>query len=140
MNSLEDYGNLFLRLGLTELEVEDGEFTLRLKRESTVSDVRIAADKSSSVITDEIDDALKKSDEVAGEAIKAPLLGIFYSLKGDDKEIKVGDTVTKGDILCTIEAMKMMNEVRATKSGVIAQICANDGDLVEYNQDLFIVA
>ena len=142
MNSLDDYGALFEKLGLTELEVEDGEFKLRMKKEaSALGKAEIFADDASKADKAEKDIAERKIElKETGEAIKSPLLGIFYSSNAGNKEIKVGDKVKEGDVMCTIEAMKMMNEVRATRGGVVTRICAKDGDLVEYNQDLFIVA
>ena len=142
MNSLDDYGALFEKLGLTELEVEDGEFKLRMKKEaSAIGKVEIFADDASKADKSEKDIAERKIEQKeTGEAIQSPLLGLFYSSNAGNKEIKVGDKVKEGDVMCTIEAMKMMNEVRATRGGVVTRICAKDGDLVEYNQDLFIVA
>ena len=141
MNSLDDYGALFEKLGLTELEVEDGEFKLRMKKEaSAIGKAEIFADDASKADKAEKDIAERKIELKETGAIKSPLLGIFYSSNAGNKEIKVGDKVKEGDVMCTIEAMKMMNEVRATRGGVVTRICAKDGDLVEYNQDLFIVA
>ena len=142
MNSLEEYGAIFQKLGLTELEVEDGEFKLRMKKEaSAIGKAEIFADDTSKAEKEEKEIVEREVEQIeAGEAIKSPLLGIFYSSNAGSKEIKVGDRVKEGDVLCTIEAMKMMNEVRATRGGVVTRICAKDGDLVEYNQDLFIVA
>ena len=165
MNSLEEYGALFEKLGLTELEVQEGEFKLKLRKEAagygeksflTTNDggsvggsesrrcTRKVAPYNTSHNYIEIENPStddKGPDEAeTGEAIKSPLLGIFYALTGDRKAVREGDSVKEGDVLCTIEAMKMMNEVKATKSGIIKKICAKDGDLVEYNQELFIVA
>lgn len=165
MNLLEEYGALFEKLGLTELDVQEGEFKLKLKKEVAVCGDKVfltanagaceGCSESSRFTSDfaanntshnyinsgnsALDNVPQKEIE-AGEAIKSPLLGIFYALSGDKKALKEGDTVREGDVLCTIEAMKMMNEVKATKSGIIKKICAKDGDLVEYNQELFIVA
>lgn len=145
MNSLEEYGALFEKLGLSELEIQEGEFRLKLKKEisSCVQATKAGVITESSekrASDDNVKEAVPDPDEIIGEAIKSPLLGIFYSAGGGNKAVKEGDCVKEGDILCTIEAMKMMNEVKSTKSGVIKKICAKDGDLVEYNQELFIVA
>ena len=71
--------------------------------------------------------------------LKSPLLGIFYSRPepGAEPFVKVGDRVKKGDILCIVEAMKMMNEICAECDGTIHEICAEEGKIVEYNSILF---
>ena len=71
--------------------------------------------------------------------LKSPLLGIFYSRPepGAEPFVKVGDSVKKGDILCIVEAMKMMNEICAECDGTIHEICAEEGKIVEYNSILF---
>ncbi len=164
MNSLEEYGALFEKLGLTEMEVQEGDFRLKLRREAVGSNdssfltddgncsensgnsSKNRADYSTNITSHNListgnpsaNNGTQKEDET-GVAIKSPLLGIFYAGIGDKKAVKEGDCVKEGDVLCTIEAMKMMNEVKATRSGIIKKICAKDGDLVEYNQELFIV-
>lgn len=155
MNSLEEYGALFQKLGLTELEVEEGNFKLKLRKENTVAVVSPALSpagdspaingitsgngEAASNTLSNAQDSKEEQNVPDGEPIKSPLLGIFYAANGDNKAVKEGDQVKEGDILCTIEAMKMMNEVRSTKSGIVSKVCAKEGDLVEYNQTLFVV-
>ncbi len=138
MNSLEEYGALFQKLGLSELEVEEGEFKLKLRKENTAINC-VVAENSSLKAENPVQSAKKGEEVTEGEPIKSPLLGIFYAANGDNMAVKEGDKVKEGDILCTIEAMKMMNEVRSTKSGIVSKVCAKEGDLVEYNQTLFVV-
>jgi acetyl-CoA carboxylase biotin carboxyl carrier protein len=71
--------------------------------------------------------------------VKSPLVGIFYQASKPDSPplVQKGDEVKKGDILCIIEAMKVMNEITAEKDGEIVDICAVNGQLVEYSQVLF---
>lgn len=73
------------------------------------------------------------------ESVKSPTVGIFYAAPAEnaDPYVKAGDTVHKGDVLCIIEAMKLMNEVLAEKDGVIEEICAQNGQVVEYGTELF---
>ena len=75
------------------------------------------------------------------KSIKAPMVGTFYSASSPDAEpfVKVGDHVKKGDIVCVIEAMKLMNEVEAEEDGEIVEILVNNEDMVEYGQALFVV-
>lgn len=76
-----------------------------------------------------------------GLAIKSPMVGTFYRSPGPDVDpfIKVGDHVSKGDTLCIIEAMKIMNEVEAEVSGVVLDIQVENAQPVEYGQTLFLI-
>lgn len=73
------------------------------------------------------------------EGIKSPMVGVFYSAASPEADpfVRIGDTVKKGDILCILEAMKSMNEIQAERDGKIIDICANNGDVVEFGQILF---
>ncbi len=79
--------------------------------------------------------------ENSGTAVTSPMVGVFYSAPAPDKEpyVTVGTRVNKGDVLCLIEAMKLMNEVTAEQSGVITSVCAENGQVVEYGETLFTI-
>lgn len=83
-------------------------------------------------------ETVKKSD---GTPVTSPMVGVFYAAPAPDKEpyVSVGTKVSKGDVLCLIEAMKLMNEVTAEKSGEIVEICVENGQVVEYGQPLFMI-
>ena len=142
MSSLKEYGDLFLRLNLTELSVEEGDFKIQMKRENSIKTESVKVveaapvQKESAPAVQATEDA---SEQVSGTQVNAPLLGIFYASVGEKKAIKEGDKVSEGDVLCTIEAMKMMNEVKAPVSGVVKEVCVSDGALVEYKQRLFVI-
>ncbi len=76
-----------------------------------------------------------------GTPIESPMVGVFYSAPSPDSDpyVTVGSTVKKGDVVCLIEAMKLMNEVTAEKSGTITEICVENGQVVEYGQPLFLI-
>lgn len=154
MGTLKEYGDLFERLGLTELSVEEKDLKLTLKKEIKT----IACENS--VCTNEgkpqpgersaFGNENKKSESdtgatassggagaINGTEVKAPILGVFYE---NETPVKEGDMVEKGDVLCTIEAMKMMNEVKSPASGKVIGVSAENGALVEYHQTLFIIA
>src|SRR5690554_7065383 len=78
---------------------------------------------------------------VAKDAIKAPMVGTFYRAPnpGASPFVEVGQTVKEGDPLCIIEAMKLLNEIEADKSGVIQEILVENGEPVEYGQPLFVI-
>lgn len=71
--------------------------------------------------------------------VKSPMVGVFYSAPSPDSKpyVKIGDRVKKGDVLCIIEAMKLMNEICAETEGEIVDICAENEQIVEFNQTLF---
>ena len=71
--------------------------------------------------------------------IKSPMVGTFYSKPSPNKEtfVKTGDIVKKGQVICIVEAMKLMNEIESEFDGEIVEICVKDGDIVEYGQPLF---
>ena len=71
--------------------------------------------------------------------VKSPMVGTFYSKSSPTAEpyVKVGSKVKKGDILCIVEAMKLMNEIESEFDGEIVEICVNDGDMVDYGKALF---
>ena len=75
----------------------------------------------------------------AGKEVRSPMVGMFYAAPtpGAAPFVSVGDRVHKGDVLCIIEAMKLLNEITAESDGEIVDICAHNGDVVEYGQTLF---
>ena len=162
-DSIKEYGEFFQRMNLSELSIEDGDFKIFMKKESAPvimtaparavspvdgagnAAVNAASLSAASLSASALVNTVGASEAVAGkvlspdmEEIKAPLLGTFYANK-DAMLIKVGDTVRKGDVLCNIEAMKMFNEVLSNVDGVVSDILVRDGELVEYNQTLFII-
>ncbi len=77
--------------------------------------------------------------EQSGNIVKSPIVGKFYAAPGSDKPsfVKIGDKVKEGDILCIVEAMKIMNEIPSPYTGEIAEIYVSNEELVEYGQSLF---
>ena len=110
--TIREYAALMKELGLTAIEVDESRDYFRLE-----------CDKGPQVIT----------------SVKSPMVGVFYAAPTEDAEpfVKVGDQVKKGDTLCIIEAMKLMNEVVAENDGIIEAICVENGQLVEYGTELF---
>jgi acetyl-CoA carboxylase biotin carboxyl carrier protein len=76
-----------------------------------------------------------------GQPIKSPMVGTFYraSSPGAKPFVEVGDTIKQGDTVCIVEAMKILNEIEADRSGVVTKILAQDGQAVEYGQTLILV-
>ena len=80
--------------------------------------------------------------ETLGKFISSPMVGTFYasSSPGEAKFINVGDSVQEGDVVCIVEAMKVMNEVKATESGIVKEILVEDGHPVEFGTKIFKVS
>lgn len=144
-NALYKAAEVFRDLGLTSLRIKDemGKYEIELKKEAPVQNVVAAPVAAASA------DAIPAASVSAGpsaaatdsnvDAIKAPLVGIFYAAPAPDQPafVRPGDHVKKGDVICIIEAMKMMNEITADSDCVIEEVCADNGVLVEFGQMLF---
>lgn len=80
----------------------------------------------------------EEAEEVAGEAIESPMVGVVYLQPKPDEDVfvKVGDHVEQGDVICIVEAMKLMNEIQAPHAGVVTEILVENEAVVEYNQPL----
>ncbi len=85
--------------------------------------------------------ANQKTQPQDQKTVTAPIIGTFYDSPAPDKEafIKVGDRVKKGDVLCIIESMKLMNEIKSEFDGVVLKILVKSGEAVEYNQPIIIL-
>lgn len=132
---------------LTDLEItgEKGEkLCLKKKTEKASSAPAAAALPVQEVQTAEnaVSGAVQeKSEKSDGRTIDCPMVGVFYAASSPDAEpyVSVGSRVKKGDVVCIIEAMKLMNEVVASDSGTITEVLAENGDLVEFGQPLFVI-
>ena len=96
---------------------------------------------SKEVVVEDTKEQTTETGEQGGKVIKAPIVGTFYQSSAPDKDpfVKVGDTVSEGDVVCIIEAMKFMNEVNSNVSGTITEVLVKDGEFVEFGQELFRV-
>lgn len=126
------YAALMGELGLTAFEITQEDSRLRLER-SAPSPSQEAAHPETAPAAQA---AAGSRDQIS---VTSPLVGVFYAAPAEDATafVSLGDTVTKGQTLCIIEAMKLMNEIVAEESGVIAEICATNGQVVEYGTVLF---
>jgi acetyl-CoA carboxylase biotin carboxyl carrier protein len=129
--------------GLTEIEFSEGDQSIRIKRESSSSTQSIFVQPSpSNAITPTQGPSTAVSEaETNINILRAPVLGTVYlaPAPGAEPFVSVGQSVKKGDILCIIEAMKMMNHIEAHKDGVIKKRLVENGMPVEYNQALFVI-
>ena len=125
---------------LNEIEVSQGEESVRISKSSgeikVLQDSNIGINNESQSIN-KIDNN-QIENETKGNQVTSPIVGTFYRKPSPDKEpfVKVGDIVNKGDVLCIIEAMKMMNEIKSEFDGKISSIEVDDGQPVEFGQVL----
>jgi len=127
---------------LKEIEVSQGDESVRISRDNksqtyvepviqkqVVHEANVASEK------------VVHQEEIEGNQITSPIVGTFYRKPSPDKDpfIKVGDVVQEGDVLCIIEAMKMMNEIKSDFSGKVVSIDVEDGQPVEYGQHIITI-
>ncbi|MFH1708326.1 MAG: acetyl-CoA carboxylase biotin carboxyl carrier protein [Planctomycetota bacterium] len=135
VNDIEKIVQLMDAHGLAEVEVEDKNGKLRIRKQGDRELVGIPHGAAHPVAPM----AAAAANGARGDCICSPLVGTFYRRPSLDSEpyIKVGDRVEKDTVVCVVEAMKVMNEIKAEKSGVIKKILAEDAHPVEYMQPLF---
>lgn len=145
---LEKLANIVYENDLSEITLEDEEQAVCLRREKEVIQtapvmptVMPATVTSQVVSTPQTKKTEQKEAAHKGTPITAPMVGTFYSAPSpDDKPfVAVGDSIAIGQVVCIIEAMKLMNEIEAEASGRITEICVKNGDSVEFGQVLMYV-
>jgi acetyl-CoA carboxylase biotin carboxyl carrier protein len=129
---------VFEKSGVHELEIEEDGHRVLLKKESTQVVYTQAAQASSAApsVATVTENTVKVDDTSA--YVTSPLVGTFYTAANPQAKayVEVGQTVNKGDIVCLVEAMKVMNEIKAPTSGVVKAILVDNGAMVEFNQRL----
>ena len=137
LTKIKDLIKLMEDHDLTAFELEDSGFKVRLEKGGTPEQVIAAAPP---VAIEE--KAPEKIIAEETEEISAPMVGTFYKSPSPDADafVKVGDSVDEGTVVCIIEAMKVMNQIKAEKSGVIQRILVDDASPVEFGQGLFVIA
>ena len=137
---IRKYAKLMSELDLTGLEITENDTVVRLERAPAVNAVPTSAvipvNDASSV------SALPRAESAAtvdGITVKSPMVGVFYAAPAENAEpyVKLGDKVSRGSVLCIIEAMKLMNEITAESDGEICEICVKNGQVVEFGTPLF---
>lgn len=136
INDIKCLAEVMKKNGISKLEFEDGQIKLHLERnveyETATSSVEVRREEFFEVEE-------KESEDRNISEVKAPLVGVFYAAKapGEPPYVEVGDKVSKGDTLCLIEAMKIMNEIQSDVDGTIEEKCVTNGQIVEFGQVLF---
>ena len=130
---------------ITELEIKEGEESIRISRgtkqveivpQVSVSPTTVAPTAQETVATN------STSLEASGHIVASPMVGTFYKAPSPDAKpfVDVGQKVNAGDVLCIIEAMKMMNQIECDKSGTVQAVHIENGEPVEFDQPLFTIA
>lgn len=138
---IEKLAKVLTDKSLTEISLEDGEQAITIRKDViglTAQAAPVAAVQPAAQATQE-----KAQSESAkkGKPLTSPMVGTFYSKPAPDAEpfVKVGQTIKDGDVVCIVEAMKLMNEIESEFSGKIVEICVSDGQPVEFGQVLMYV-
>ena len=121
---------------LTEFQYEENGMKISMKRECKVV---YAGEKELPAPQINVEEIQKTEEAQEGKLVTSVLVGTFYTAPSEDAEpfVRVGDTVTKGQTLAIVEAMKLMNEIESEFDGVVAEIFVENGQAVEYGQPLF---
>ncbi len=147
---LEKLANLVYEKDLSEITIKDEKKSVSFKREKLSAAVNTAQNYMPATITSQVIAPVQQKKETVnnkaqsehkGKPITSPMVGTFYSSPSPDDEpfVKVGDSIATGQVVCIIEAMKLMNEIEAEASGKITEICVKNGDSVEFGQVLMYV-
>jgi acetyl-CoA carboxylase biotin carboxyl carrier protein len=136
------YAKLMSELDLSSLEISENGSTIKMQRNapSQAGAVQSAPAPAKAVCeTAPQGDYQVNTDDANVYTVASPMVGTFYCAPSEDAQpyVKVGDKVKKGDILCIIEAMKLMNEIASECGGVIEEICLQDKEFVDYGTPLF---
>ena len=143
---IEKLAKIIADNGLTEISLEDGEQAITIRKDlpevnmvasapaAMPAAVPAAAPASSPA-------AEAKPAEAKGKAITSPMVGTFYAASSPEAApfVEVGSTVNVGDVVCIIEAMKLMNEIKSEQAGKVVQICVKNGVPIEFGQVLMYV-
>ncbi len=159
LKQIKNLLNLIAESGVNEVYIEEGDFKIKVKKNSDTIQHVSAAAVPASVTTVDLQSAHRSTPSMPpastvpvsspatqeskskGTIVKSPIVGTFYASPSPDAKpfVSIGDTVSSGDALCIIEAMKIMNEIESDVSGTITKVLVKNGQPVEFDQPLFEV-
>ena len=154
IKEIQDLIRFVAKSGVNEVEIEQKDFKICIKTDSLHDGTRqvmvqapaqvvaqIPAVAPAPVPAAPVAEAPKATDDSKLITVKSPMIGTFYRSSGPDKDafVSVGQSISKGDTLCIIEAMKLFNEIESELSGTIVKVLVDDSSPVEYDQPLFLV-
>ena len=152
LRKLKKLIDLVQESGIGEIEITEGEEKVRISRQSaggapvvlasaSMQPIALGAATGPSALPAEVLGAAAPAAEPKGHQLKSPMVGTFYRAPspGAPSFVEVGQAVTKGQTLCIIEAMKLLNEIESDASGTVKAILVENGQPVEYGQPLFLI-
>ena len=135
--------------GIAELEINEGEESVRISRYSTAPVMAAATAPpvamppiaGTAPAAAKAEKTSEHEEKITGHIVKSPMVGTFYrsATPGSKAFINVGEAINSGDTLCIIEAMKILNQIEADKSGTVVKILVENAQPVEYDQPLFVI-
>ena len=143
---IEKLAKILEETGMTEISLEDGEQAITLRKDVVVTSAPqvvapVAAPAAAPIAAPAAQSAEAPAPAKKGTPITSPMVGTFYKSPSPDAApfVTVGSTIKQGDVVCIVEAMKMMNEIESEVSGKVVEICVEDGQPVEFGQVLLYV-
>lgn len=138
-NNYDDIKKIIEEMGKSNLDSLEIEFPNGLKIKMDKKTEKTTAPVVSNKVINNIQPENTSQEEENYKIIKSPMVGTFYTSSSPkaDPFVKVGDKVKKGQVVCIVEAMKLMNEIESEFDGEIVEICKNNEDMVEYGTELF---
>ena len=134
---IRELAALMKEMGLTSLAFRSGSDSVKLERpQDTAHSAEVPGRAAYAEKPNE------EADPAGVFTVTSPMVGVYYAAPGADEEpyVAVGDRVHSGDVLCIIETMKIMNEITAERDGVVAEICVENKQVVEFRQPLFRIS
>ncbi|MBD3653729.1 acetyl-CoA carboxylase biotin carboxyl carrier protein [Kangiella sp.] len=135
--------------GVAELEIQEGEESVRISRHSSAAPAPVhysvpqtaPAPQAAPAPQHDSAPAETAEPEMSGHIIRSPMVGTFYAAPspGAKDFVQVGQQVNAGDVLCIVEAMKMMNQIESDVTGTVKAILVSNGEPVEYDEPMFII-
>lgn len=149
LRKLKKLIDLVKESGIEELEITEGEERVRINSGNKAAMASVSSPLVAPIQVDlprQAEELIAPSDSPSSPAdegfnMKSPMVGTFYRASNPDSApfVELGQTVTEGETVCIIEAMKLLNEIEAEKSGVIKKILVENGQPVEFGQPLFVI-
>ena len=144
---IEKLAEIIADKGLTEISLEDGNQAITMRKDLYTGAVQVAAPQvvaapqAAAPVATSAAPLEPKAEVKKGQAVTSPMVGTFYKAPSPDAKpfVEVGQTISKGDVVCIVEAMKLMNEIESEFSGKVVEICVEDGQPVEFGQVLMYV-
>jgi acetyl-CoA carboxylase biotin carboxyl carrier protein len=141
-DDLKEVIKIFESSQLTCMEVEVEGLKVKLDRRDNQSQIiSTVSEKKTQKMDIEVKDEHSKENLDLDSYITSPLVGTFHQAPSENADpfVRVGSKVKRGDKLCIIEAMKVMNEITSDKDGIIEKVLVKEGQMVEYGQNLFVI-